>query len=119
AGGMRGGEWLVLNGSTATGIGGAFASMRQRGVGALFVGGDPFFSGRRQQIVALAAHDSIPAMYTNRDFVEEGGLVSYGNDTADGYPRAGGYVGRILNRASPADLPGATATKFQLIVIDT
>jgi putative tryptophan/tyrosine transport system substrate-binding protein len=55
-------------------------------------------------------------MYPNRDPVEEGGLVSYGNDTADGYRRAGVYVGRILNGASPADLPVDQATKFEFVI---
>ena len=55
-------------------------------------------------------------MYTNREFVEEGGLISYGNDTADAYRRAGVYVGRILNGASPSDLPIDQATKFELVV---
>jgi putative ABC transport system substrate-binding protein len=53
---------------------------------------------------------------TNREFVEEGGLISYGNDTADGYRRLGVNVGRILNGASPSDLPIEQATKFELIV---
>jgi putative ABC transport system substrate-binding protein len=113
---ILGRQSLVLNASTSTEIDAAFATMRERGAGALFVGGDPFFSGRRQQIVALAARDAIPAMYTNREFVEEGGLMSYGNDTADGYRRAGVYVGRILNGASPADLPVDQATKFEFLV---
>jgi putative tryptophan/tyrosine transport system substrate-binding protein len=113
---ILGRQSLVLNASTSTEIDGAFATLRQRGAGALFVGGDPFFSGRRQQIVALAARDAIPAMYTNREFVEEGGLMSYGNDTADGYRRAGVYVGRILNGASPADLPVDQATKFEFLI---
>jgi putative ABC transport system substrate-binding protein len=55
-------------------------------------------------------------VYTNREFVEEGGLMSYGNDTADGYRRAGVYVGRILNGASPADLPIDQATRFEFVV---
>jgi ABC-type uncharacterized transport system substrate-binding protein len=109
-------QLLVLNASTSSEIDDAFAAMRQRRAGALFVGGDPFFSGRRQQIVALAARDAIPAMYTNREFVEEGGLASYGNDTPDGYRRAGVYVGRILNGASPADLPVDQATKFEFVI---
>jgi len=109
-------QLLVLNASTPSEIDTAFATMRQRRVGALFVGADPFLSSRRQQIVALAARDAIPDMYTNREFVEEGGLMSYGNDTADSYRRAGVHVGRILNGASPADLPVDQATKFELVV---
>src|SRR5262249_46822899 len=87
-----------------------------RRVGALFVGADPFLSSRRQQIVALAARDAIPTMYTNREFVEEGGLISYGNSTEDGYVRAGVYAGRILNGANPRALPVDQATKFELVV---
>src|SRR5262245_26260208 len=109
-------QLLVLNASTASEIDTAFAAMRQRRVGALFVGADPFLSSRRQQIVALAARDAIPDMYTNREFVEEGGLMSYGNDAADSYRRAGVHVGRILNGASPAELPVDQATKFELVV---
>jgi putative tryptophan/tyrosine transport system substrate-binding protein len=113
---ILGRQLLVLNASTSNEIDAAFATMRQRRASALFVGGDPFFSGRRQQIVALAARDAIPAMYTNREFVEEGGLMSYGNDSADAYRRAGVYVGRILNGASPADLPVDQATKFEFLI---
>jgi putative tryptophan/tyrosine transport system substrate-binding protein len=109
-------QLLVLNATTPSEIDAAFATMRQQRVGALLVGGDPFLSSRRQQIVALATRDAIPDMYTNREFVEEGGLMSYGNDTADSYRRAGVYVGRILNGASPADLPVDQATKFDLVV---
>jgi putative ABC transport system substrate-binding protein len=107
---------LLLNASTPSEIDVAFATMRERRANALYVGGDPFFASRRQQIVALAARDAIPAMYTNREYVEEGGLISYGNDRADGYRRAGVYVGRILNGAKPADLPVDQATKFELVV---
>ena len=66
-------QLLVLDASTPSEIDAAFATMRERRAGALLVGGDPFFSSRRQQIVALAARDGIAAMYTNREFVEEGG----------------------------------------------
>jgi putative tryptophan/tyrosine transport system substrate-binding protein len=109
-------QLLVLNASSASEIDAAFATMRERRAGALLVGADPFLASRPQQIVALAARDAIPAMHPNREFVEEGGLISYGNDTADGYRRAGVYVGRILNGAKPADLPVDQATKFELVV---
>jgi putative ABC transport system substrate-binding protein len=116
AAGSLGQQLLILNASTSSEIDAAFATMRQQRVGALFVGADPFFSSRRQQIVALAARDAIPTMYTNREFVEDGGLISYGNDTPGNYRRAGVHVGRILNGASPADLPVDQATKFELVV---
>jgi putative ABC transport system substrate-binding protein len=109
-------QLLLLNASTTSEIDIAFATMRERRANALYVGADPFFASRRQQIVALAARDAIPAMYANREYVEEGGPISYGNDRVDGYRRAGVYVGRILNGASPADLPVEQATKFELVV---
>jgi putative ABC transport system substrate-binding protein len=109
-------QLLILNASIPSEIDASFATMRQQRVGALLVGADPFLSSRTQQIVALAARDAIPAMYANREFVEEGGLMSYGNDTADSYRRAGVHVGRILNGAAPADLPVDQATKFELVV---
>jgi putative ABC transport system substrate-binding protein len=109
-------QLLLLNASTPSEIDMAFATMRERRANALYVGADPFFTSRRQQIVALAARDALPAMCANREYVEEGGLISYGNDRVDGYRRAGVYVGRILNGASPADLPVDQATKFELVV---
>src|SRR5262249_61245489 len=97
-------QLLALNASTAGEINAAFATMRQRRVDAILVGSDPFFSSRLQQIVTLAGRDAIPTMSLgNREFVEDGGLISYGNDTPDGYRRAGVYVGRILN--GPARAP--------------
>jgi ABC-type uncharacterized transport system substrate-binding protein len=109
-------QLLVLYASTPSEIDAVFATMREQRVGALLVGGDPFLASRRQQIVALAARDAIPAMYLNREYVEEGGLMSYGNDIADSYRRAGVYVGRILNGTSPADLPVDQAAKFEFVI---
>ena len=107
---------VLLNASSAAEIDAAFARLRQERAGALLCGGDPFFTSRRQQIVTLAARDAIPTMYVNRAFTDEGGLMSYGNDLVDAYRRAGVYVGRILNGASPSNLPVDQATKFQLVI---
>jgi putative ABC transport system substrate-binding protein len=109
-------QLLVLNASAPSEINTAFATLRQRRAGALLVGGDPFFTSRRQQIVALATRDTIPDMYVNREFVEEGGLMSYGNDTADTYRRAGLRVAQILKGEKPADLPVDQATKFEFVI---
>jgi ABC-type uncharacterized transport system substrate-binding protein len=108
-------QLLILNASTPSEIDTAFASLRRERAEALFLV-DAFFTARRQQIVALAARDGIPAMYANREFVTEGGLMSYGNDIPDAYRRAGIYAGRILKGEKPADLPVDQATKFEIVI---
>src|SRR5262249_59556128 len=80
------------------------------------VGADPLFSTRREQIIALAARHSIPTFSFRRDFVEAGGLASYGI-SADEYERwAALYAGRILKGEKPADLPVVQSTKFEFII---
>jgi putative ABC transport system substrate-binding protein len=107
---------LVLNASVPSEVDTAFATLRQQRADALLVGADPFLASRRQQIVALAARDTIPAMYPNREYVAAGGLMSYGNEVPDGYRRAGLCVARILKGEKPADLPVDQATRFEFVI---
>ena len=113
---ILGRQLLVLEASDPSEIDTAFATLRQRRAGALLVSAASFLTARRQQIVALAARDAIPAMYPNREFVVDGGLMSYGNDVTDAYRRAGVYAGRILKGEKSADLPIDQATRFELVI---
>jgi putative tryptophan/tyrosine transport system substrate-binding protein len=94
----------------------AIAAMAQRRVDGLVVTADPIFTNRRTQVVTLAAHYRIPAIYQWNVFVTAGGLVSYGTDLEDTFRQAGQYTGRVLRGENPADLPVQQATKFQLAI---
>jgi ABC-type uncharacterized transport system substrate-binding protein len=106
----------ILNAGTAREIDTSFASIVERRIGVLLAGADPFFLGRRDQVVALAARHAVPAIYYAREFVAAGGLMSYGTSISDAYRRAGVYTGKILKGARPADLPVEQSTRFEFVI---
>ena len=106
----------VVNASTSDEINAAFAAISHERVEALFLGPDAFFNSRRVQLVTLSARDRIPTAYSTRDYVEVGGLMSYGTNITDSFSQAGVYVGKILNGAKPAELPVIQSTKFEFVI---
>jgi putative ABC transport system substrate-binding protein len=106
----------VINASTIHEIDTAFASMVRERFDAVFVGSDAYLNSRRVQLTHLASRHAIPATYGVRDYVEAGGLMSYGANIVDAFREIGAYAGRILKGAKPADLPVVQASKFELVI---
>jgi putative ABC transport system substrate-binding protein len=109
-------QLAVLDASTQNEIDAAFAGLVRHKVDALLINTDPFLLGQREQIVQLAARTNVPAMYFLSDFVEAGGLMSYGPKVANSYRQAGIYVGRILKGEKVDELPFVLPTRFDLVI---
>jgi putative ABC transport system substrate-binding protein len=107
---------LPLEAATAEEIESAFPRMSQQNTGAVVVAPDTFFVEQRDQIAKLAMKHRMPSMFSFREHVEAGGLISYGQQLADGYHRAATYVDRIFKGAKPSDLPVEQSTKLELFI---
>jgi putative ABC transport system substrate-binding protein len=106
----------VFKASTSAEINAAFANLVRERVDAIFVAPDGFYLQRRVQLVTLATRVAIPTVFAVRDYVEIGGLMSYGTNLTDLYRQLGVYAGRILKGANPADLPVFQSSKFEFVI---
>jgi putative ABC transport system substrate-binding protein len=113
---VNGQRLVVLNADSEAEIDSAFASLESQHIEAVLVTTNPFYEGRRKQLVALAQRYAVPVLYPWREYSIAGGLISYGPNFTESYHQAGFYVGRILHQEKPADLPVVQATKFELVI---
>jgi putative ABC transport system substrate-binding protein len=109
-------ELMMVKISGGSELAPAFGRFSEARIAALLISGSAFFTSRRSEIVALAARHSLPTIYDQRDYVDTGGLISYAASFAGAYRQAGVYAAKILKGASPADLPVAQPTTFELTV---
>ena len=116
AGSVIGRQIVILAASSSRDIDAAFAGPERKRADALLVSPDPLLDNRRVQLVTLATHHRLPTIYSFRENVEIGGLMSYGSSAADRDRQVGIYTGRILKGAKPAELPVMRATKFELVI---
>jgi putative tryptophan/tyrosine transport system substrate-binding protein len=106
----------ILYADASSEIEAAITKLADNSGAALMVGPDALFTNLRAQIVALAAQHALPAVYSVREFAEDGGLLSYGPNFVSTYEQVGEYAGRILKGEKPSDLPVIQASKFELVV---
>jgi len=111
------GQQLIVKPVASEGeLDGAFTSIVESGAKALVVGSGALLTSKRKEVVALAARHALPAIYPLREFVEAGGLMSYGASIVEAYRQGGIYAGRILKGEKPANLPVIQSTKFELVI---
>jgi putative ABC transport system substrate-binding protein len=113
---LRGKQTLIVKASTAADLEPAFATLVRQRAGAVIIAGDPVLDGAREDLVALAARHSLPAMYLAREAVAAGGLLGYGPNIIDAFRQGGIYCGRILAGEKPNELPVMRADLYELTI---
>jgi putative ABC transport system substrate-binding protein len=106
----------VIGANTSREIDAAFATFVRDPPDALFVASSALFNARRIQLAHWATHHKLPATYPGREYIEAGGLMSYGASLPDAWRQVGDYAGRILKGAKPAELPVVQSTKLELVI---
>ena len=109
-------ELVLAQASTPQHIEAAFATFKERSIAGLLVAADPYFTGRRSQVVVLATRYGWPTMYQWREFVDIGGYASFGSNLPEQYRQVGFFAARVLKGEKPADLPVQQPTKFEFVV---
>jgi putative ABC transport system substrate-binding protein len=112
----RGQKLVVVKASIASDLDLAFTTLVQQRIGALLVPAEPFLFSQRSRLVALAADHAVPAIHSLREFVDAGGLMSYGASNIEGWRQVGVYTGRILKGEKPANLPVVQSARFELVI---
>ena len=107
---------VVVKASTESDLDVAFTTLVQQRIGAVLVPAEPFLFSRRERLVALAARHTVPAIYSLREFVDAGGLMSYGPSNVEGWRLVAVYTGRILKGEKPADPPVQQSIKFEFVI---